>query len=67
MLRWRSLGTRNDLDPSDKCQWLVRVLAGTTFVRAGEVEEALEMLGLRGETRRASLRACGLLSTLLFV
>jgi len=38
----------DDLDASDKDKWLVRVLAGTAFARAGEVEEALETLGLSG-------------------
>jgi len=38
----------DDLEASDKEKWLVRVLAGTAFVRAGEVEEALETLGLSG-------------------
>jgi len=38
----------DDLEASDKDKWLVRVLAGTAFARAGEVEEALETLGLSG-------------------
>ena len=38
----------DDLEASNRDKWLVRVLAGTAFVRAGEVEEALETLGLSG-------------------
>ena len=38
----------DDLEASAKEKWLVRVLAGTAFARAGEVEEALETLGLSG-------------------
>ena len=38
----------DDLEASDRDKWLVRVLAGTAFARAGEVEEALETLGLSG-------------------
>jgi len=38
----------DDLEASEKDKWLVRVLAGTAFARAGEVEEALETLGLNG-------------------
>ena len=38
----------DDLEASDKDKWLVRVLAGTAFARAGEIEEALETLGLSG-------------------
>lgn len=38
----------DDLEASEKDKWLVRVLAGTAFSRAGEVEEALETLGLSG-------------------
>ena len=38
----------DDLEASTKDKWLVRVLAGTAFVRASEVEEALETLGLSG-------------------
>jgi coatomer protein complex subunit epsilon len=34
---------------SDKDKALVRVLAGTAFARAGEVEEALETLGTETE------------------
>jgi coatomer subunit epsilon len=33
-----------DVDGTDRDRWLVRVLAGTAFARAGEVEEALESL-----------------------
>jgi len=38
----------DDLEASEKDKWLVRTLAGTAFARAGEVEEALETLGLNG-------------------
>lgn len=38
----------DDLEATDKEKWLVRILAGTAFARAGEVEEALETLGLGG-------------------
>ena len=38
----------DDIEASEKEKWLVRVLAGTAFARAGEVEEALETLGLSG-------------------
>jgi len=38
----------DDIEASDREKWLVRVLAGTAFSRAGEVEEALETLGLNG-------------------
>lgn len=34
-----------DEDVSEKDKEVVKVLAGTAFVRAGEVEEALETLG----------------------
>lgn len=47
----------DDLDASDKDKWLVRVLAGTAFARAGEVEEALETLGLSGGNEE-SVEAC---------
>jgi coatomer subunit epsilon len=33
-----------DVEGDEKDKWLVRVLAGTAFARAGEVEEALETL-----------------------
>jgi coatomer protein complex subunit epsilon len=46
----------DDLEASDKDKWLVRVLAGTAFARAGEVEEALETLGLN-EGNEESLEA----------
>jgi coatomer protein complex subunit epsilon len=35
----------DDADADEKEKGLVRVLAGTAFARAGEVEEALETLG----------------------
>jgi len=38
----------DDSEASDMDKWLVRVLAGTAFARAGEVEKALETLGLSG-------------------
>ena len=38
----------DDLEASEKDKWLVRVLAATAFSRTGEVEEALETLGLNG-------------------
>jgi coatomer subunit epsilon len=34
-----------DCDAADRDKDMVRVLAGTAFVRAGELEEALETLG----------------------
>ena len=47
----------DDLEASEKNKWLVAVLAGTAFARAGEVEEALETLGLNGDNQ-ASVEAC---------
>ena len=47
----------DDLESNDKDRWLVRVLAGTAFARAGEVEEALETLGLSGGNEE-SVEAC---------
>ena len=47
----------DDLEASEKDKWLVRVLAGTAFARAGEVEEALETLGLNGGNKE-SVEAC---------
>lgn len=47
----------DDLEATDKDKWLVRVLAGTAFARAGEVEEALETLGLSGGNEE-SVEAC---------
>lgn len=47
----------DDLEASEKDKWLVTVLAGTAFARAGEVEEALETLGLNGDNQ-VSLEAC---------
>ena len=47
----------DDLDANDKEKWLVRVLAGIAFARAGEVEEALETLGLSGGNEE-SVEAC---------
>jgi coatomer protein complex subunit epsilon len=38
----------DDLDARDEDKRLVRALTGTAFARAGEVEEALETLGLSG-------------------
>ena len=38
----------DDLEASENEKWLAKVLAGTAFARAGEVEEALETLGLSG-------------------
>lgn len=40
----------DDVEGSGKDKALVRVLAGTAFARAGEVEEALETLGVSTET-----------------
>ena len=40
----------------DKDKWLVKVLAGTAFARAGEVVEALESLG--AGSNRENLEAC---------
>jgi len=42
-----------DVEGSDKDKALVRVLAGTAFARAGEVEEALETLGSETEDLEA--------------
>lgn len=39
----------DDSEGSDSEKALVRVLAGTAFARAGEVEEALETLGSETE------------------
>ena len=47
----------DDLEATDKDKWLVRVLAATAFARAGEVEEALETLGLSGGNEE-SVEAC---------
>jgi len=47
----------DDLEASDKEKWLVRVLAGTAFSRADEVEEALETLGMSGGNE-TSIEAC---------
>ena len=43
----------DDLEANDKDKWLVRILAGTAFTRAGEVEEALETLGSNGGNERS--------------
>lgn len=40
-----------DAEGDEKDKWLVRVLAGTAFARAGEVEEALETLGAGSNTQ----------------
>lgn len=45
-----------DVESDDKDKDLVRVLAGTAFARAGEVEEALETLGAGTDTE--NLEAC---------
>lgn len=50
----------DDSEASDKDKWLVRVLAGIAFSRAGEVEEALETLGL-SEGNEESIEAYVLL------
>ncbi|KAJ3512131.1 hypothetical protein NLJ89_g3705 [Agrocybe chaxingu] len=42
-----------DVEGSDKDKALVRVLAGTAFARAGEIEEALETLGSETEDLEA--------------
>ena len=47
----------DDLGATERDKWLVRVLAGTAFTRAGEVEEALETLGLSGGNEE-SIEAC---------
>lgn len=41
---------------SESEKWVVKVLAGTAFARAGELEEALETLGVG--TNSESLEAC---------
>lgn len=43
----------DDVEGSDRDKALVRVLAGTAFTRAGEVEEALETLGVDTEDLEA--------------
>jgi coatomer protein complex subunit epsilon len=43
----------DDVEGSQKDKALVRVLAGTAFARAGEVEEALETLGSETEDLEA--------------
>jgi coatomer protein complex subunit epsilon len=43
----------DDVDCSEKEKALVRVLAGTAFARAGEIEEALETLGSDSEDLEA--------------
>lgn len=43
----------DDAEGSDRDKALVRVLAGTAFARAGEVEEALETLGTETEDLEA--------------
>ncbi|PPQ98249.1 hypothetical protein CVT26_003420 [Gymnopilus dilepis] len=43
----------DDIEGDDKDKALVRVLAGTAFARAGEVEEALETLGTETEDLEA--------------
>lgn len=40
-----------DVEGDDKDKWMVRTLAGTAFVRAGEIEEALETLGAGSNTQ----------------
>lgn len=40
----------DDVEASDWEKGVVRVLAGTAFARAGEVEEALETLGAGNDT-----------------
>jgi len=45
-----------DVEGEEKDKDLVRVLAGTAFARAGEVEEALETLGAGTDTE--NLEAC---------
>lgn len=47
-----------DLDATEKEKGMVRVLAGTAFALAGEVEEALETLGVGTNTE--NLEACAL-------
>jgi coatomer protein complex subunit epsilon len=42
-----------DVSGSDRDKALVRVLAGTAFARAGEIEEALETLGVDTEDLEA--------------
>lgn len=55
----------DDAEGSDKDKSLVRVLAGTAFARAGEVEEALETLGSETEDLEAYVVAfCTDLSSL---
>ena len=51
----------DDIEGDDKDKALVRVLAGTAFARAGEIEEALETLG----TETEDLEAYVLVITLL--
>lgn len=46
----------DDVEGTDREKDTVRVLAGTAFAQAGEVEEALETLGAGGKTE--NLEAC---------
>jgi len=48
----------DDAEGSDGDKALVRVLAGTAFARAGEVEEALETLGMETEDLEALVFLC---------
>lgn len=43
----------DDVEGSEKDKALVKVLAGTGFARAGEIEEALETLGTETEDLEA--------------
>lgn len=45
-----------DVEGDDKDKWIVRVVAGTAFARAGEVEEALE--SLCAGSNKDNLEAC---------
>lgn len=45
----------DDVEGTDQDKLAVRVLAGTAFARAGEVEEALETLGAETEDLEASV------------
>ena len=46
----------DDAEATEREKGWIRVVAGTAFVRAGEVEEALETLG--AETNTENLEAC---------
>lgn len=48
----------DDVDGDERDKALVKVLAGTAFARAGEIEEALETLGTDTEDLEAYVFKC---------